>query len=42
MGMGMPGGVTSLKLDMHEYKEMNLSVGDKVFLEISKAESLGV
>ena len=38
----MPGGITTLKLDMHEYKEMNLSVGDKVFLELSKAETLGV
>ena len=42
-GMGvMPGGVTSIKMDMHEYKQMNLSVGDKVFLELSKAESSGV
>jgi len=40
-GMGMQG-VTQLKLEMHEYKEMGLSVGDKVFLELSKAESLGV
>ena len=39
---GMPGGVTSIKLDMHEYKQMNLGVGDKVFLELTKAESLGV
>ena len=39
---GLPGGVTSLKIDMHEYKELGLSVGDKVFLELSKAESLGV
>ena len=39
---GMPGGVTAIKLDMHEYKEMNLSVGDKVFLEITKADTLGV
>lgn len=42
-GMGaMPGGVTSIKLDMHEYKEMGLSVGDKVYLEITKAETLGI
>jgi len=41
-GMGMPSGVTQLKLEMHEYKEMGLSVGDKVFLELSKAETLGV
>jgi hypothetical protein len=39
---GMPSGVTSIKLDMHEYKEMNLSVGDKVYLEITKAENIGV
>jgi hypothetical protein len=39
---GPPGGLTALKIDMHEYKELGLSVGDKVFLELSKAESLGV
>jgi len=27
---------------MHEYKELNLSVGDKVFLDLAKAETLGV
>ena len=41
-GMGMQSGVTQLKLEMHEYKDMGLSVGDKVFLELSKAETLGV
>ena len=41
-GAGMQSGVTQLKLEMHEYKEMGLSVGDKVFLELSKAETLGV
>ena len=46
-GMGGLGGMqgpgnTSIKLEMHEYKELNLSVGDKVFLDVSKAESLGV
>jgi hypothetical protein len=42
-GMGMMGGnTTSLKLDMIEYKELGLSVGDKVYLELSKAESSGV
>jgi len=41
-GMGMQGGVTQLKLEMHEYKEMGLAVGDKVFLELTKAETLGV
>ena len=35
-GMGaMPGGVTAIKLEMHEYKQMNLSVG-------TYGESLGV
>jgi len=41
-GMGMQGGVTQLKLEMHEYKDMGLAVGDKVFLELTKAETLGV
>ncbi len=41
-GAGMQGGPTQLKLEMHEYKEMGLAVGDKVFLELSKAETLGV
>ncbi|MBM3896716.1 MAG: hypothetical protein FJ360_03120 [Thaumarchaeota archaeon] len=39
---GMPSGITAIKLDMHEYKEMNLSVGDKVYLELTKAENTGV
>ena len=39
---GLPGGQTALKIDMHEYKELGLSVGDKVSLELSKVESLGV
>ena len=41
-GLGMQGGTTQLKLEMHEYKDMSLSVGDKVFLELTKAETLGV
>lgn len=41
-GMGQSGSVTSIKLDMHEYKELNLAVGDKVYLEMTKAESIGV
>jgi len=41
MGRMMSGG-TSLKLDMHEYREMNLSVGDKVYLELTKDENTGV
>ena len=45
-GMGMMGGATpgttSIKLDMHEYKQLGLSVGDRVNLDISKAGTLGV
>ena len=41
-GMGGGPGNTSIKLEMHEYKELNLSVGDKVFLDLSKPETLGV
>ena len=41
MGGGAPG-TTSIKLEMHEYKQLGLSVGDKVNLDISKAEALGV
>ena len=41
-GMIAGGGGTSLKLDMHEYKGMNLSVGDKVYLDLTKDENTGV
>ncbi len=41
-GMGMMGNTTSIKLDMIEYKELGLSVGDKVYLDLTKAESSGV
>ncbi len=41
-GSGMVGNTTSIKLDMMEYKNLSLSVGDKVFLELSKAEISGV
>ena len=41
-GMGQPGSTTSIKLDMHEYKELNLAVGDKVYLEMTKAETSGI
>jgi len=41
-GGGMVGNTTTIKLDMLEYKNLGLSVGDKVFLELSKAESSGV
>ena len=39
---GTIGGDTSLKLGMHEYKEMDLSVGDKVYLELTKDENTGI
>jgi hypothetical protein len=44
MGGMMPGdgSGTSLKLDMYEYKEMNLSVGDKVYLDLTKDENTGI
>ena len=41
-GVGMQGNTTQLKLEMHEYKEMGLAVGDRVYLELTKAETLGV
>lgn len=41
-GMMSGGSGTSLKLDMHEYRKMNLSVGDKVYLELTKDENTGV
>ena len=41
-GAGMMGNTTSIKLDMIEYKKLGLSVGDKVFLDLTKAESSGV
>lgn len=41
-GMGNPSGLTQIKMDMREYRDMGLSVGDKVYLELTKAETLGV
>ena len=41
-GLGMMGNTTSIKLDMIEYKKLGLSVGDKVILDLTKAESSGV
>jgi len=40
-GPGMMGNTTSIKIDMIEYKKLGLSVGDKVFLDLTKAESSG-
>ena len=42
IGNSMMGNTTSIKLDMIEYKKLGLSVGDKVFLDLTKAESSGV
>ena len=39
---GIQGNQTSIKLDMIEYKKLGLSVGDKVYLDLTKAESSGV
>ena len=41
-GFGMQGGITQLKLEMHEYKDMGLAVGDKGFREATKEETLGI
>ena len=41
-GLGMMNNTTSIKLDMIEYKKLGLSVGDKVFLDLTKAEGSGV
>ena len=41
-GGGMMCNTTTIKLDMLEYKDLSLSVGDKVFLDLSNAESSGV
>ena len=41
-GMGGMSGITSIRLEMHEYKQLNLAVGDKVYLELTKEEPLGV
>ena len=39
---GILGGDTSLKLDMREYKEMNLSIGDRVYLELTVDDNSGI
>ena len=41
-GLGIMSNTTSIKLDMIEYKKLGLSEGDKVFLDLTKAESSGV
>jgi hypothetical protein len=42
---GLGAGVTdspTIKLSMHEYQDMGIKVGDKVFIEIQKIDSSGV
>ena len=39
---GNAAGVTSIKMDIHEYKKMGLAVGDRVRLTMAKIEALGV
>lgn len=42
---GLGGGLTespTIKLSMKEYQDMSIKVGDKVYVEIQKAESSGV
>lgn len=41
-GVNNPAGLTQVKMEMHEYKGMNLAVGDRVYLDITKAETLGI
>jgi len=38
----MGGAVTVIRLDMREYEESGLKVGDKVYIEITKIEKEGV
>lgn len=42
---GLGGGLTdspTIKFSMHEYQDMGIKVGDKVYVEIQKADSSGV
>jgi hypothetical protein len=44
-GMMGGSGITdspTLKLSMHEYQDMGIKVGDKVYIEVQKADSSGV
>jgi len=43
LSKGMTGRfVTTVKLDIKEYEESGLKVGDKVYLEITKVEKEGI
>ncbi len=39
---GAHQSLTSVRMDIPEYKKMGLAVGDKVFLEITKADTSGI
>ena len=41
MGPGLTDSPT-IKLSMHEYQDMGIKVGDKVYIEIQKADSSGI
>jgi hypothetical protein len=41
-GAGMYGNSPTFKISMKEYEDMKLKVGDKVTIEIKKADSIGV
>ena len=36
--LGLGGAVTTIKLTLREYEELNVKVGDRLVLEISKTE----
>ena len=39
-GFGMMNNTTSIKLDMIEYKQLGLSVGDKVYLDLFESKTI--
>jgi hypothetical protein len=41
-GRGMPGDSTTFKFTMKEYEDMAIKVGDRVKIEIKKADNSGV
>jgi hypothetical protein len=41
-GGGFPSDSPTFKISMREYEDMSLKVGDKVTIEIKKAESSGI
>jgi hypothetical protein len=41
-GGGMPGNSPTFEITMKEYEDMAIKVGDKIRIEIEKAENSGV